>query len=88
MTEINWERVAENIRRVAEQKANEAKTTYPYLHIDGGAKAGIRRALGIADRRTFEARWDGTTPYTVSQVAVIGDLLGVRAADLLDQNDE
>lgn len=86
--QIDWEKVADNVRRVAEAKATEAKTTYPYLHFDGGAKAGIRRVLGITDRRTFESRWTGAVPYTVSQVVTIAELLGVRAADLLNQDDD
>lgn len=86
--DINWERVAANIRRVAEQKVNEAQAAYPFLSIPGGAKKPIERALGLSHGRVFDSRWNGDIPYTIGQVAVIADLLGVRAADLLNQNDD
>lgn len=85
---IDWERVAATVRRVAEQKATEAREAYPFLTVQGGPKKAIERALGMSHGRVFDSRWNGEIPYTVSQVATIADLLGVRAADLLDQHDE
>jgi transcriptional regulator with XRE-family HTH domain len=43
----------------------------------------VQRALGIVDRRDIQALWSGTRPYSVTQLAAIGDLLGVRVTDLL-----
>lgn len=88
MVEINWSRVAAEVRRVAQRRLDEAKAGYPYLGITGGPKAGIRRALGYTDRRTFDLRWDGEVPYTLDQIVTIADLLGVREADLLIAHHE
>lgn len=88
MEDINWPRVAATVRHVVETKAAEAKNAYPFLSFYGGAKNGLRRALGIADKRTFEARWVGATPYTMEQLVRIADLLGVRVADLLITHHE
>lgn len=88
MEDINWERVAATVRRVAEEKTAEAKGAYPFLSFYGGPKAGIQRVTGIVDKRYFERRWNGTTPYTMEQLVRIAELLDIRVADLLITHHE
>jgi transcriptional regulator with XRE-family HTH domain len=67
-------RIAEKVRFLAAQQGLE--------------RIDIQRALRIDNRRYIERRWNGEYPYSVPELAVIGDLLGVRVVDLLNQDDE
>jgi hypothetical protein len=73
---------AEYVTRIAEKVRFLAAA-------QGLERIDIQRALKITDRRWIKARWSGKAPYSVPELAVIGDLLGVRVVDLLTfPNDE
>lgn len=46
-------------------------------------KADLRRAIGMVDRHTFDARWNGEKEFTVEQVKIMAAMLGVNPADLI-----
>ena len=75
MNEEVKDRVAANVRRLAEERFPD------------GPKAAVRRAMGYTNRPPGDVRWSGEVPYDVSQLAVVADLLGVRVADLFQPPD-
>jgi hypothetical protein len=68
------EQVAANVRRITKEKKRR--------------RADLRRELGIADRRTFEARWNGSRPFNIRELVIIADFLGVRVADFVQPEEE